>query len=80
MRVFQQFLTAFARWNRRRITIRELTALPDWVLKDIGVTRGEIPRIVDETMDVVSPLAKGIIRTPAIPKTESAPPPAAKAA
>lgn len=35
------------RWQKRR-TARALDRLSDWMLRDIGVTRGEIPRVVDE--------------------------------
>lgn len=35
------------RWNRRRVTINALMALSDWQLKDLGITRGQIPEIVD---------------------------------
>ena len=35
------------RWQKRR-TVRALDRLNDWMLRDIGVTRGEIPRVVDE--------------------------------
>ena len=38
--------SAFRRWERRR-TIRALEGLNDWVLKDMGISRGEIPRFVD---------------------------------
>lgn len=35
------------RWQKRR-TAWALDRLSDWMLRDIGVTRGEIPRLVDE--------------------------------
>lgn len=35
------------RWQKRR-TARALDRLSDWMLRDIGVTRGEIPRLVEE--------------------------------
>lgn len=41
------FKAAAARWQKHR-TIRALDQLSDYMLHDIGVTRGEIPRLVDE--------------------------------
>lgn len=38
---------ALRRWQQRR-TIRALERLDDWVLDDIGLSRGEIPRFVDD--------------------------------
>ena len=38
---------AARRWQKRR-TIRALERLNDWVLNDIGLSRGEIPRFVDD--------------------------------
>lgn len=35
------------RWQKRR-TARALDRLSDWMLHDIGMTRGEIPRLVDD--------------------------------
>lgn len=39
--------TALRRWQKRR-TIRALERLSDWALNDIGLSRGEIPRFVDD--------------------------------
>lgn len=36
---------AFMRWRNERATMRALGALEDHILKDIGVSRGEIPAI-----------------------------------
>lgn len=38
---------AARRWQKHR-TIRALERLDDWMLEDIGITRGEIPRVVDD--------------------------------
>ena len=38
----------FSRWYARREVRRQLQALSDRELKDIGVVRGDIPRIVSE--------------------------------
>ena len=40
-----RFFRALRRWHTRNVTIRELTALADWQLRDLGVTRGEIPSL-----------------------------------
>lgn len=34
------------RWRRRRMA-QTLNALDDWTLRDIGISRADIPRIVD---------------------------------
>ncbi len=40
-------LSTVRRWHRRRLTIRELMALDDRMLDDIGVRRDDIYRVVD---------------------------------
>lgn len=35
------------RWARRRASIRALENLPDWQLRDIGIPRGQITKVVD---------------------------------
>ncbi len=42
-----RFFRALQRWHTRNVTIRELSALSNWQLQDLGVTRGEIPSLVD---------------------------------
>ena len=37
-----------ARWHRRRVTVRELWALDDRTLRDIGVRREDIYSVADE--------------------------------
>ena len=39
--------SVFKTWRKRRIAIRELSALNDHTLKDIGLHRGQIPSVVD---------------------------------
>ena len=54
------------RWQKRR-TARALDRLSDWMLQDIGVTRGEIPRLVDEIFaDDIRPAS---LLSPYIPAT-----------
>lgn len=43
----EQLRARFARWNHRRATIHALGELSDWQLRDIGLTRGEIPAVVE---------------------------------
>lgn len=38
----------FERWNTRRQTRRELNSMTDRELNDIGLTRGDIERIVHD--------------------------------
>ena len=38
---------SFARWHQRRIVIRQLIALDDRTLKDIGFFRGDILSVAD---------------------------------
>ena len=42
-----RFFQALRRRHTRNVTIRELSALSNWQLRDLGVTRGEIPSLVD---------------------------------
>lgn len=45
-----RFFRALRRWHTRNVTIRQLTALSDWQLKDLGLSRGEIPALVDRLL------------------------------
>jgi uncharacterized protein YjiS (DUF1127 family) len=42
-----RFFQALRRWHTRTVTIRELSALSNWQLRDLGIARGEIPSLVD---------------------------------
>lgn len=46
-----RFFQALNRWHTRNVTIRELAALSDWQLTDLGITRGEIPLLVDRLVN-----------------------------
>lgn len=37
--------------HTRRTTIKDLSALTDWQLKDIGITRGQISMVVDDLLE-----------------------------
>ena len=41
---------AIVRWHKRRIAIRQLMALDDRTLQDIGVCRGDIYSVADERL------------------------------
>ncbi|MDH3377287.1 MAG: DUF1127 domain-containing protein [Gammaproteobacteria bacterium] len=41
---------AVVRWRQRNRAIRELSALSDWQLQDIGLTRGTISEAVDSML------------------------------
>ena len=41
---------AMLRWHKRRTAIRQLMALDDRTLQDIGVCRGDIHSVVDERL------------------------------
>ena len=56
--------TALRRWQKRR-TIRALERLSDWVLADIGISRGEIPRVVDSLV-ADDPRPASLARTAAV--------------
>ncbi len=38
---------SLARWHKRRIAIRQLVALDDHILKDIGIRRGDIHSVAE---------------------------------
>ncbi len=42
---------SFGRWHKRRIAIRQLMALDDHILKDIGIHRGDIHSVAGERLD-----------------------------
>ncbi len=44
----------FTHWNKRRKAIAELSGLSDHILRDIGISRGEIGAAVDGLLDTLS--------------------------
>lgn len=51
---FEQLRARYTRWNHRRATIHALHGLSDWQLRDIGLTRGEIPAVVDAALGAIA--------------------------
>ncbi len=48
--MFRKAGNAMNIWHKRRVAIRELYALSDRQLADIGLIRGEIPAVVDKLL------------------------------
>ncbi len=46
----QGLIKSIADWNRRNALHRELNALPDYLLKDIGFRRDQIPAVVNNEL------------------------------
>ncbi len=44
--IARMLIKPFVGWNRRMILSRELSAKPDYLLKDMGLSRWEIPAVV----------------------------------
>lgn len=45
-RVFHRILDRVVEWQEKQLAMRELNALSDRELADIGLTRGDLPRIL----------------------------------
>ena len=52
MRTLQALMDWLRQWNRRQATVRTLSALPDWQLRDIGLTRDQITTMVDASLGI----------------------------
>jgi uncharacterized protein YjiS (DUF1127 family) len=50
MRTLQALMDWLRQWNRGRATVRTLRALPDWQLRDLGLTRDQITTVVDVSL------------------------------
>ncbi len=70
-RSIHRLIAGFRRWNHRRSTIRVLTALSDWQLKDLGISRGEIPEAVEARLRAQQAPAQAV--KPLVPRPERAP-------
>ena len=46
-RGIRRVAASWGRSRQRRTAIRQLRAMPDYLLKDIGIDRGQIPAVVD---------------------------------
>ena len=59
--VLERVVKAFIRWNQRYALNHRLQALPDYLLKDIGISRGQIPALVSGALKrQASPLAEAV--------------------
>ncbi len=57
----ERVVEAFIRWNRRHALNHRLQAMPDYLLKDIGICRGQIPAVVSGALKrQASPLAEAV--------------------
>ncbi len=57
----ERLVKAFTRWNQRYALNHRLQALPDYLLKDIGIGRGQIPALVSGSLKrQASPLAEAV--------------------
>ncbi len=57
----ERVVKAFIRWNQRYALNHRLQALPDYLLKDIGIGRGQIPALVSGALKrQASPLAEAV--------------------
>ena len=45
--IHRRLKASMRRWERRK-TLRALERLSDWVLRDIGVSRADIPRLAED--------------------------------
>ena len=52
-----RLIAVLRRAHRRHASIRALERLPDWQLKDIGVSRSEIRTVVDQQLKAGQPSA-----------------------
>jgi len=48
--VIRKASAAMSAWNKRRVALKELYALSDRQLADIGLIRGDIPAVVDKLL------------------------------
>ena len=57
----ERVVKAFIRWNQRHALNHRLQALPDYLLKDIGIGRDQIPAVVSGALKrQASPLAEAV--------------------
>ncbi len=59
--VLERVVKAFIRWNQRNALNHRLQTLPDYLLKGIGISRGQIPAMVSGALKrQASPLAEAV--------------------
>lgn len=51
-------VSAIRRWHRKREAVRELSAMSDHILRDIGLSRGQIRSVVEELSDGRPPVQR----------------------
>ena len=57
----KRVVKALIRWNQRHALAHRLQALPDYLLNDIGIDRGQIPALVSGALKrQASPLAEAV--------------------
>ena len=49
-----RLISRFGAWNQRRLAIRELEAMPDVFLRDIGIERFQIRDVVNQSAHFVA--------------------------
>lgn len=64
LRPAQRYLQQFKAWRNRRRAMFQLSALSDHLLKDMGISRGEISDVVNQRGDF-APVSKLAQLTPA---------------
>ncbi len=60
-------IQAIIRGHQRRVAIRELEALNDRTLRDIGLHRGQIHTVVDTLLNEAPPPSRNIVATHNVP-------------
>jgi uncharacterized protein YjiS (DUF1127 family) len=77
--VVARALAGLARARRRRAAIDELSGLDSRTLKDIGLSRGDIPSVVSELLDSAPRTrVRTVARKPAAVRAQAAPTPPAR--
>ncbi len=58
-RAARTIVSSLVTGHRRRAAMRELQALDDWILKDIGISRSDIPFLVERQLSAGPSAATG---------------------
>ncbi len=63
----ERYAQQFRAWRSRRQATNQLNAMPDYLLKDVGITRGQIEEVVNYRGDFASvSRLKPVVRTPVV--------------